>query len=42
MILVDKTTYRRLGQRYQFGPAQDVVVKGKGSMTIYQLMSKRA
>jgi len=41
IILVDKTTYRRLGQRYQFGPAQDVVVKGKGSMTIYRLMSKR-
>jgi class 3 adenylate cyclase len=41
MILVDKTTYRRLGQRYQFGPPQDVVVKGKGSMTIYQLMSRR-
>jgi adenylate cyclase len=42
VILVDKTTYRRLGQRYQVGPPQDVVVKGKGSMTIYQLMSKRA
>ena len=42
VILVDKTTYRRLGQRYQFGEGRDVVVKGKGSMTIYQLLAKRS
>jgi class 3 adenylate cyclase len=40
-ILVDKTTYRRLGGRYQFGSAQDLTFKGKGQMTVYQLMGKR-
>jgi len=40
-ILVDQTTYRRLNQRYDFGPAHDVVLLGKGSMTIYQLIAKR-
>ena len=40
-ILVDKTTYRRLGTRYQFGPARDdVVFKGKDPMTIYELITK--
>jgi len=41
-ILVDKTTYRRLGGRYHFGSAQDLTFKGKGQMTVYQLMAKRA
>ena len=41
-ILVDKTTYRRLGTRYQFGSPQDLTFKGKGQMTVYQLMGKRA
>lgn len=36
-ILVDKTTYRRLGSRYRFDPPQDLVFKGKGQMTVYQL-----
>jgi len=40
-ILVDKTTYRRLGGRYQFGSAQDLTFKGKGQMTVYQLIAKR-
>jgi len=40
-ILVDKTTYRRLGGRYQFGLAQDLTFKGKGQMTVYQLIGKR-
>jgi len=40
-ILVDKTTYRRLGGRYQFGSPQDLTFKGKGQMTVYQLMGKR-
>ncbi len=40
-ILVDKTTYRRLGTRYQFGSPQDLTFKGKGQMTVYQLMGKR-
>jgi adenylate cyclase len=41
-ILVDKTTYRRLGTRYQFGSPQDLTFKGKGQMTVYQLIGKRA
>ena len=41
-ILVDKTTYRRLGARFMFGSPQDLMFKGKGKMTVYQLESKRA
>jgi adenylate cyclase len=41
VILVDKTTYRRLGHRYDFGAAREVDFKGKDRMTIYQLMAKR-
>jgi adenylate cyclase len=37
MILVDKTTYRRLGHRYQFEEIKDIPVKGKGNMTVYRL-----
>ena len=40
-ILVDKTTYRRLGGRYQFGSPQDLTFKGQGQMTVYQLMAKQ-
>ena len=40
-ILVDKTTYRRLGARYQFGSPQDLLLKGKGQMTVYQMLTKR-
>ncbi len=39
-ILVDKTTYRRLGTRYQFSSPQDLTFKGKGQMTIYQMMGR--
>jgi len=43
VILVDKPTYRRLGARYEFGPARDdVVFKGKDPMTIYELLAKRS
>jgi class 3 adenylate cyclase len=41
MILVDSMTYRRLRQRYRFDEGREVTVKGKGSMTIYQLTGKR-
>jgi class 3 adenylate cyclase len=41
VILVDKTTYRRLGHRYDFGDARDVEFKGKDRMAIYRLISKR-
>jgi class 3 adenylate cyclase len=40
-ILVDKTTYRRLGTRFQFASPQDLTFKGKGQMTVYQMMGKR-
>jgi class 3 adenylate cyclase len=40
-ILVDKTTYRRLGTRYAFGEPQDVMFKGKGQMTVYRLLGRR-
>jgi class 3 adenylate cyclase len=41
-ILVDQPTYRRLNRRYEFGPGCDVTVKGKGTITIYPLIGKRA
>src|SRR5882672_7242312 len=34
-ILVDKTTFRRLGQRYSCDAPQDIEIKGKGSTTTY-------
>jgi len=41
-IYVDKTTYRRLGARYTFSEPQELMFKGKGKMTVYQLLGKRA
>ena len=40
-IYVDKTTYRRLGSRYAFSEPQDLMFKGKGRMTVYQLLGRR-
>jgi adenylate cyclase len=40
-ILVDTTTQRRLGTRYQFGSPQYLTFKGKGQMTVYQMTGKR-
>lgn len=39
-ILVDKTTFRRLGQRYAFDDERQVQVKGKGEMSVYRLTGK--
>ena len=39
-ILVDKTTFRRLGQRYACDAPQDLEIKGKGSTTTYRLTGK--
>ena len=39
-ILVDKTTFRRLGHRYSFDAPQDVEIKGKGNTTTYRLSGK--
>ena len=41
-IYVDKTTYRRLGARYIFSEPQELMFKGKGKMTVYQLLGRRA
>jgi adenylate cyclase len=40
-IVVDKTTYRRIGQRYEFQDEREVTVKGKDVMSIYRLAGKR-
>ena len=39
-ILVDKTTFRRLGQRYSCEAPRDIEIKGKGSTTTYRLSGK--
>ena len=39
-ILVDKTTFRRLGHRYSCDAPQDIEIKGKGSTTTYRLSGK--
>jgi class 3 adenylate cyclase len=41
-ILVDKTTYRRLGTRYAFGEPQELMFKGKGQKTVYRLLGRVA
>jgi adenylate cyclase len=40
MILVDKTTYRRLGHRYSFDEPRTISIKGKGETTVYRLSGK--
>jgi class 3 adenylate cyclase len=40
MILVDKTTYRRLGHRYAFDNPRTIAIKGKGETTVYRLTGK--
>jgi class 3 adenylate cyclase len=40
-IQIDYTTYRRLQHRFEFGPAHEVDMKGKGRMQVYPLMSRR-
>ncbi|MBX9633317.1 MAG: hypothetical protein K2X67_22535 [Burkholderiales bacterium] len=40
-IVVDKTTFRRLGNRYEFGEPRNVVFKGKGELAVYQLIGKK-
>ncbi|MEO8040529.1 MAG: adenylate/guanylate cyclase domain-containing protein, partial [Betaproteobacteria bacterium] len=40
-IVVDKTTFRRLGARYDFGEPRNVVFKGKGELSVYQLIGKK-
>ena len=39
-ILVDKTTFRRLGYRYACDEPKDIEIKGKGSLTTYRLSGR--
>lgn len=39
-ILVDKTTFRRLGHRYACEAPRDIPIKGKGTTTTYRLSGK--
>ncbi|HKB84055.1 MAG TPA: adenylate/guanylate cyclase domain-containing protein [Burkholderiales bacterium] len=39
-ILVDRTTFRRLGHRYSCDAPKDIEIKGKGSTTTYRLSGK--
>ena len=41
-IMVDQTTFRRLNPRYEFSAPQELFLKGKGKMTVYELLGKRA
>jgi class 3 adenylate cyclase len=41
MVHVDATTYRRLRDHYEFSEAQTVQLKGKGSMTVYRMLSRK-
>jgi class 3 adenylate cyclase len=40
-IVVDKTTYRRLGSRYDFAEPRNVVYKGKGELAVYRLIGRK-
>ena len=42
LIQVDAVTYRRLHNRYEFDEMQQIHVKGKGQMQVYNLLSLRA
>jgi len=39
-ILVDKTTFRRLGHRYSCEVPREIAIKGKGNTTTYRLSGK--
>ncbi len=39
-IQVDNVTYRRLHNRFQFGDAHQIQVKGKGPMQVYSLLGR--
>jgi adenylate cyclase len=36
-VMVDLTTHRRLQHRFRFGPGQELEIKGKGRMQVFQL-----
>jgi class 3 adenylate cyclase len=41
-ILVDATTYRRVRNQYDFEGPQTIQVKGKGEITVYRLLGRKA
>jgi class 3 adenylate cyclase len=41
-ILVDATTYRRVRNEYDFEGPQTIQVKGKGEITVYRLLGRKA
>ena len=41
MIQVDETTYRRLRDRFDFHPPQELYLKGKGETTVHRLIGPR-
>jgi len=40
-VQADVTTYRRLRQRFDFSAPRTIHVKGKGDMTVYELLGRR-
>jgi adenylate cyclase len=42
MILVDATTWRRVRNLYDFEGPQSIHVKGKGEITVYRLLGRKA
>jgi adenylate cyclase len=42
MILVDHTTYRRVRHSFEFEGPHTISVKGKGEVTVYRLISRKA
>ncbi len=42
MIQCDTATYRRLSDRFDFHEPQTIYLKGKGDMTVYRLIGRRA
>jgi class 3 adenylate cyclase len=42
MVQVDEATYRRLHDRFDFHDPQILYLKGKGNMTVYRLIGRKA
>ena len=40
-VQVDLTTYRRLRQRFDFSAPRTIYIKGKGDMTVYELVGRK-
>ncbi len=42
MVQCDTTTYRRLHENFEFHEPQTIYLKGKGNMTVYRLIGRKA